>query len=188
MAWTRRTHRAVRTLFVTARLAALVAGLVAGPATSAYAISGGGSGCPGSVNFVPYRVVRLSAGYQAYFPQRRVDRSPCYAGRQIVTVTYREFTGFPDATRWTLQETGPGANAPASWYLPGQYFNVPPWNGGFFTKDMASVDILIQWFTDSWVPLGYIYLNYDSTSDYECMSSYCRIYSSPLVGAYVYYY
>jgi hypothetical protein len=162
--------------------------LMIGVGTPAQALSGSSAGCPGSVDVVPYSVVRLSAGYQAYMPARRVLRSPCYAGRQIIQVTYREYTGFPDATRWSLQETGPGNNSPAAWYVyPGQSLPVPVWNGGFFTKDIVSVDMKVEWFTDSWAPLGSMYLDYDRTSDYRCLSGYCTIHTSPIVGAYVYY-
>jgi hypothetical protein len=75
-------------------------------AAQAWEVGGNNRSCAGGVAFIPYKVERLGPAYSAFFPQRRIDRSPCYSGRQIIRVTYREFTGY-NVPVWTFKRLVP---------------------------------------------------------------------------------
>lgn len=163
-------------------------GILAGPIAPANAWEFvANNRCAGGVQLIPYKVQGLNAGYAAFFSQRRIDRSPCFAGRQIIRVTYREFTGY-NVSAWTLQETGPGNNQPAAWYVnANQSLNVPSWEGAHNSKDILWVDVKVEWFTDAWTPLSTMMISHRNTWDYQCLSAYCWIKTNSYVGAYIQY-
>jgi hypothetical protein len=161
-------RRTVLSRVVVTTLAATMLTIGLGAQADAYHVYR--KGCHGGMT-VPRWTVKASYGQHfAYFPERRVSRSRCYSGRQIIKVTYRMWTGYPyPQTNWTVYSRGPGNNAPAYYYLyPGASYVVRSWEGWYGNKDYESVDVRIKWFTDKWVPLGSMYIDYDNRGDYRC--------------------
>ena len=158
--------------------AALAAGVGASPAN---AFTASNSGCPGTVQ------VPQTRGYYGLqeFPQRFAWRSACYANyTQVIKIRYRTW-GFNLVTRrwefagelWREARSEPGS---AGAWLQG--FN------GLPRYANVSVDVLVEWRLTNGYLVGSTYVDYNAVSDYVCVQTpSCRIYSDPVVGAYLHF-
>jgi hypothetical protein len=182
----KRTSRIVRD-GMSRRTAAMLAIVVvamaaaAGLAAPAQALTTQKTGCPGAVQ-APVTTNGGLGGVSFAFPQRYAWRSACYSAlTQVISIRYRMW-GLNLVTRqWVYYTAATTSTAVA----PGQIAVFSAWSAPSFYANV-SVDVLVEWRLTNGTLIGSTYINYDSVTDYACLgSSTCRVYSDPVVGAYL---
>lgn len=168
-----------RVLAVASLVAAALLAVASFGAAPADAFTFQQAGCPGSVD------VPRTNGYSwpAFeFPQRQAFRAPCNSqSTQVISARYRLWAFNLQTRQWQYYtELRRSATVP-----PGYSVRLMGWSGGS-TWANISADVLVEWRLTNGAFIGSTYINYDSVGDYGCpLGTPCRVYSDPVVGAYL---
>ena len=148
------------------------------PAAQAWSASS--NGCTGTVQVPRVEGYSMSDGTAAVtFADRYAWRSPCYSNSyHVITITTRiwQHNGYQwylHLKRVSSTKVAPGAQG--------------AWLGGFHQwvnlRSYNSLDVLVEWRTDSGFFLGSVYIDYNAIADYACHG--CWVGTDPTVGAFL---